>query len=202
MKTIFLSGLFVLSSMMLLLSSTAFAQRNVSIAGVIESEEALLDNTRVGVHVINSSGGTISEVASVAPVAGTFSVTTQFLEPGALQPFQSGIVPLPGLQSDYTVSPAGVNFARAVTKVYVDSNNSGGFDASDEGYLGVVRTNNPAGFFVLLYVDQNANLRGGGVDLSLQTGWNVFTVRFPESGNAVYAIEANLTDVVLDVFLP
>lgn len=187
---------------MLLLSSTAFAQRNVSIAGVIESEEALLDNTRVGVHVINSSGGTISEVASVAPVAGTFSVTTQFLEPGALQPFQSGIVPLPGLQSDYTVSPAGVNFARAVTKVYVDSNNSGGFDASDEGYLGVVRTNNPAGFFVLLYVDQNANLRGGGVDLSLQTGWNVFTVRFPESGNAVYAIEANLTDVVLDVFLP
>jgi hypothetical protein len=81
--------------------------------------------------VIDLDGRTLFEVASSPLVAGTFSVTTAPLAPEQLQPFRSGAIPLPGLQTEYRVLPDGVNFARAVTKVYEDNDGSGSYSGPD-----------------------------------------------------------------------
>ncbi len=192
--------LFVLGLSLVL--STALAQRDVTISGGVEAAAPLPDNTRVGIHVINSQGATLEEVASVRPVAGTFSVATTSIASGLLQPLRSGGVPLPGLQTDYTVTPDNVNYARAVTKVYVDENANGGYNATDPGYLGVVQIADGSGFFVLLYVDRDATLSGRGSTLNLVQGWNVFTARTQESADGlVYGIEGEINNALLDVFL-
>ncbi|MDZ7703449.1 MAG: hypothetical protein U5L04_03070 [Trueperaceae bacterium] len=186
----------------LLALGTVWAQRNVTVSGVVEAAVPLPDNARVGVHVINSQGVTLDEVTSVRPVAGTFSLTTEPLAPGLLQPWRSGGVPLPGLQTDYTITPDNVNYARAVTKVYLDDNANGGYEPSDPGYLGVVQIEGGGGFFVLLYVDKAATLSGRGATLNLVPGWNIFTARTQAAADGlVYGIEAEVNNALLDVFI-
>ncbi len=194
----------LLTILLFLFAISAWAQQSATISGLIKSEEALPEGMRVGVHVVNLDGVTLAELASAAPVAGTFSVTTAEPAADVLQPFRSGAVPLPGLQNEYRISPEGVNYARALTKVYVDNNGNEGFDGleTDTGYLGVATVEDPLGFFVLLYVDKDATLSGSGTDLNLTAGWNIFTVRFPEDADPLYNIQAVVEDAVLDVFNP
>lgn len=186
------------------LATFAFAQQQVSVSGIIKTDEALPDNTRVGIHVVDRDGVTLKEVASALVVGGTFSVVAEGALTERLQPFRSGTIALPGLQTEYSVTPEGVNFARALTKVYVDANASGGFDGleHDIGFLGIASVENPVGFFILLYVDRDATLVGRGSELQLREGWNIFTARFPESEDPRFEIATRIDDAVLDVFIP
>lgn len=186
----------------LLAVGTAAAQRSATLSGIIESEDPLLEGSRVAIHVVDADNVWGREVASVAPVAGTFSITADPLPDEELRPFRSGAVILPGLQNEYRVEPSDANYARGRVNMYVDNNGNAVFDRLTDGvYLGIVTLEEPIGYFSLLYVDRPVSLIGAGVQVDLEQGWNVFTVRFPDSGT-VYAAPGMVDDVVLDVFLP
>ncbi|MEM6428986.1 MAG: hypothetical protein AAF708_07075 [Deinococcota bacterium] len=192
-----LSLLLVLS-----LGVAAFAQQQATLGGRIEALGDLPETARVGIHIIDGEGSTLAEIASVRPVAGTFSLSTTVPQASEMQAFSTGQVLLPGLQNEYQVTPADVQFVRAIAKVYDDSNNNGRFDNPelDPVYLGVASVEDPVGFFVMLYVDQAATLTGRGQTLEMAAGWNVFTVRFPEEGTALYGMDAGARDALLDIF--
>ena len=193
-----------LLSVILLISclSVAFAQGSVSIGGTIRTDGELPEGVRVGVHVVNLEGVWGEEIATASPSEGRFSVDVSEEVPAdALTSFNGGVVPLPGLQSEYTVSPSDVNFTRGQTNVYIDNNGNDTFDRQgDTPYLGVVNLDEPSGFFVVLYVDKDATLSAQGQSLELAQGWNLFTVRFSQTGEASYEVASALEDAVLDVF--
>ena len=184
--------------------SVAFAQQGVTVGGLVQTEGELPEAAKVGVHVINLEGVWGDEVATVTPDGGTFSVSIgEEVASDALAPFEGGVVPLPGLQSEYSVSPGDVNFTRAQTNVYIDENGNDVFERdADTPYLGVVNLEEPSGFFVALYVDKDATLSAQGQSLELSQGWNLFTVRFSAEGEASYEVVPAVEDVVLDVFSP
>ncbi len=194
-------------SLVLVLVSTAFAQQAAELSGLVKSEQPLPDGTRVDVNVISGANSVWGlEVASVTPVAGTFKITAKPIPADQLRPFRGGSVVLPGLQNEYTVKAADgsgqVSFAVGRLNMYVDKNGNGVFDkVTDPWFLGVASLEKPVGFFSLLYVDRDAILTGGGSQLDLKKGWNVFTVRFP-GDKPVYAVQPSVNDIVLDVFLP
>lgn len=191
-----------LLSVVLAMVSLGFSQQQATLSVRIESLGDLPQTARVGVHVIDAEGVTLAEIASVRPVAGTFSLTTTTPSTTLLQPFSAGAVLLPGLQNEYQVTPENAQFARAIAKVYDDTNANSTFDnpESDPVYLGVASVENPVGFFVLLYVDQPVTLSGRGQTINMTAGWNVFTVRFPEEGRANYNATASAQDILLDIF--
>ncbi|MEX2535958.1 MAG: hypothetical protein WD273_10235 [Trueperaceae bacterium] len=179
------------------------AQQSVELSGIIESQDPLAQMTRVGIHIVDRDGVWGDEIATVTPVAGTFSVTAEPAEDQELRAFRSGAVLLPGLQNEYRVSPEGVNYVQGRVNMYVDSNDSGMFErVSDAFYIGVSSLDEPVGFFSLIYVDRDATLTGTGVTLELQAGWNVFTVRFPGDGAPQYAMRQRVDDLVLTAVLP
>ena len=45
-------------------------------------------------------------------------------------------------------------------------------------------------------------MTGSGVELTLEPGWNIFSVRFPEGQGPEYRTQVLVEDAVLDVFLP
>ena len=185
----------------LALVSLGFAQQNATLSGIIKTENELSAGTRVALQLIDRNGVWLRETGGVTPVAGTFFVTAAALTSDDLVPFRSGAVTLPDLQNNYRVSPDNVNFARALLSVYVDENSNRIFDRNaDSTYVGIARLDEPVGWFVLLYVDQNATLSAPGqVNLNLAAGWNVFTVRYPEGGDTQYNMTATVDDIVLDV---
>lgn len=184
--------------------TAVFAQRQATVSGVIRFEDGELpQGTRVAIHQLDTNNAWAYEVESTSTLAGTFSITTDEPSSEVLRPFTSGAFPIPGFHTDYQVSPDGVNVARALTNVYTDVSGSGVFDMGEDiAYPGVLSLEDPVGFFVLLYVDQDATVTGRGVELSLAHGWNVFTVRFPSDGDAVYAVESSVNDALLDIFAP
>ena len=189
---------------LLALAGLAAAQepQSATLSGIIESEDALVDASRVAIHVVDADNVWGREVASVAPVSGTFSITAEPLAPEELRPFRSGAVVLPGLQNEYRVEPSDANYARGRINMYVDSNGNQVFDRiADAFYVGIATLQEPIGYFSLLYVDRPVSLIGTGARVDLVAGWNVFTVRFPDAGTA-YAARQVVDDLVLDVFLP
>lgn len=189
-------------SALLALAMVASAQTGAVLSGLIQSEEPLADNTRVAIHVVDSDNVWGLEVASVVPVGGTFRITPGTVPEVQLRPFNSGGVILPGIQNEYLVEPDNVKVAVARFNMYVDQNANEVFDrVVDRWYVGVPRLESPIGFFTLLYVDKAATLTGSGVELKLNPGWNVFTVRFP-ADKPLYEIVAGVDDIVLDVILP
>ena len=186
----------------LALVAAASAQQDATMSGIVTSEEPLADGTRVAIHVVDSDNVWGLEVASVVPVGGTFRILPGEVPADQLRPFRSGSVVLPGLQNEYRVAPDDVNVAVARFNMYVDENANGVFDrVQDKWYIGLAQLEQPLGFFSLLYVDRAATITGGGAELQLQPGWNVFTVRFPEE-RAEYAVVPVVEDIVLDVILP
>lgn len=187
----------------LLIALTA-AQQQVTLSGLIKTDGELHEATRVAIHIVDRDNAWQSEIATVTPVAGTFSITVSGAPPTELYPLRSGAILLPGLQNEYTVSPAeGVSYALARINMYIDMNNTGSFDrVTDAFYIGLSSLESPTGFFSIIYVDQPVTISGRGVELSLAAGWNIFTVRFPSGGDPVYSIQTSVDDAVLDVFLP
>ena len=182
----------------------AFAQQQVTLAGVVKTVDEIPENTKVAVFTVNSDNAWQREIATTAVVAGTFSITTSNLEPSELTAFANGSSALlPGLQNEYTISPANIAFARAIVNVYVDSNGNNAFDNIDidKPFIGIASLDNPVGFYSLLYVNQDAQITGKGQVLDLKAGWNIFTIRFPTESEGQYAIETELNDALLDVFL-
>ncbi|MCA9836822.1 MAG: hypothetical protein KC422_07905 [Trueperaceae bacterium] len=194
-----------------LLSSLCLAQQEATLSGIIKTDGDVPEGTRVAIHVVDRDGVWQREVVNASPVAGTFSITTKPLEASELSVMRNGSILLPGLQNEYTINPSeGVNFALARVNMYVDANGNEVFDrTTDAFFIGVPSLENPIGFFTLIYVDKAVTLSGRGVDLNLAPGWNVFTVRFPESSQADtsppspdYAVQPSVEDIVMDVFLP
>jgi len=180
----------------------ASAQQGAVLSGLVQSTEDLAENTLVAIHVVDADNVWGLQVASVVPVAGTFRITPGEIPAEHLRPFRSGSVILPGLQNEYRVAPDDVNVAVARFNMYVDQNGNQVFDrVVDRWYIGVPSLENPMGFFTLLYVDKAATLTASGVELQLQPGWNVFTVRFPDDVSS-YAVVGGVEDIVLDVILP
>ncbi|MDQ3458294.1 MAG: hypothetical protein M3498_03160 [Deinococcota bacterium] len=185
-----------------LLAASATAQQAVTVEGFVRMEGEIPENSRVGVHVIDLDGNTLGELTSTGLVAGTFSMTAPQAAVEPLAPLRDGAVPLPGLQSEYRVSPEGVNYARAVTKVYIDNDGSGAYTpGTDAGFVSIA-TLESGGFYVLLYVDRDATLTGRGATVELRQGWNVFTVQPGDEGELRYAAVSRVDDIVLDTFRP
>lgn len=177
----------------------ASAQQSATVAGTVEALDGLPENARVGVHIVDENGVWGREIGTAVPGNGRFSVTLSG-EAAPLSPLRSDDVVLPGLQNNYTLEPE-VNFTRAQVNVYLDENGNGTFDrATDTPYLGLAGTSAPTGFFVPFYVDQDATLSAAGETLALKAGWNIFTVRFPESGEPQYRVSNLLESARLDVF--
>ena len=178
----------------------AFAQRDATVAGIIESESELPDGTRVAVHVVDRDGVWGTEISSVAPIANTFSLDTGPVPEEALRPLRAGAVLLPGLQNEYRVSPEGVNYAQGRVNLYVDGDGNEVFDrVNDRPLIGVINLDDPVGFFSMLYVDRDATITGAGQTLELQEGWNIFTVRFP-SEQPQYEVTPLVEDIKVVVF--
>src|SRR5690606_16122042 len=192
----------VLLAVVLAVAGAATAQSTAPLSGIVMSEEPLAEGTRVAIHVVDAGNVWGLAVASVEPVGGTFTVTPEEVPASEMRPFRSGGIILPGLQNEYRVTPDGVNVAVGRFNMYLDENDNGVFDrVQDKWFIGVAQLEDPVGFFTLLYVDRAATLSGSGVELQLEPGWNVFTVRFPEE-RAEYAIVNDVEDIVLDVILP
>lgn len=182
------------------LLGTAAAQQGATVAGVIETVEPFPEGLRVGVHLVDQNGVWGREIGSVTPEGNAFLVTLSGPAEG-LRPFRSSEVVLPGLQSDFRVVPEGVNYTRAQVNVYIDHNDNGTFDRNtDTPYLGLAGISDPAGFFVPLYVDQDATLEMAAGALELREGWNIFTVRFAEGAEPEFAVSNTLEGARLDVF--
>ncbi|HEX7004915.1 MAG TPA: hypothetical protein VF168_12090 [Trueperaceae bacterium] len=199
------SRLFGFTTLFLLVFALQFgvAQRSVELSGIIESQDPLAEQTRVAVHIVDRNGVWGEEIATVTPVAGTFSITAEPVEDQELRSFRSGAVLLPGLQNEYRVSPDNVNYVQGRVNMYVDSNDSGSFErVTDAFYIGVSSLDDPVGFFSLIYVDKPATLTGTDVTLELEAGWNIFTVRFPGEGTPQYEIRQQVDDLVLTAVLP
>jgi len=179
----------------------ASAQQGAVLSGLVQSTEDLAENTLVAIHVVDADNVWGLQVASVVPVAGTFRITPGEIPAEHLRPFRSGSVILPGLQNEYRISPDDVNVAVARINMYVDENGNNLFDRLvDRTYIGITNLDNPIGFYTLLYVDRAATLTAAGVELQMQPGWNVFTVRWPED-KAIYDMTPSVEDIVLDVSL-
>ncbi len=192
----------LLLAALLALCATAAAQSSATFSGIVQSEEPLAPGTRVSLHVVDADNVWGYEVISVEPALANFSISPPDVPASELRPFRSGAVILPGLQNEYRVTPDDVNVAVARFNMYVDDNGNGAFDrVQDKIYVGIAQLEEPLGFFTLLYVDKAATLTGGGVELQLQPGWNVFTVRFPAE-RPEYAVVTAVDDIVLDVVLP
>ena len=188
---------------LLVFAHLGFAQQSAQLSGIIDSPDPLAEGTRVAIHIVDQQGVWGDEIATVAPVAGTFSITAEPVEGQQLRSFRSGAVLLPGLQNEYQVAPSGVNFLQGRVNLYVDNDGSGVFDRiTDAFYVGVSSLQEPVGFFSLIYVDQAATITSGDVSLELAPGWNIFTVRFPGDGATVYDVRQRVDDLVLTAVLP
>lgn len=184
--------------------SLGFAQQQVTLSGVVKTIEAAPANTKVAIFTVDNDNAWQREIATTGVVAGTFSITTVNLDPTELSTFANGSSALlPGLQNEYTMSPENVSFARAIVNVYVDNNANNVFDSIeiDKPFIGIASLDKPVGFYSLIYVNQDAQITGKGQVLDLKTGWNIFTIRFPSETEGSYAVEAEVNDVLLDVFL-
>ena len=196
---------FMFSLLLLLLSLTeiSLAQQQATLSGIAKVQGEAPANTKVAIHLVDRDNAWQRETASGTFTAGTFSIQTAGVNPEELTPFRNGAVLLPGLQNEYTVSPEGANFAKGQINMYVDTDGNNVFDrSSDNVFIGVASLENPIGFFTLVYVDQAVTITGKGVTLNFVAGWNVYTVRYPEESDPVYAVEASVSDVLMDVFLP
>lgn len=185
--------------------SFGFAQQSATLSGVVKTPEAMPANSFVSIHTIDKDNVWLDEISTSAVVSGTFSISTKPLDASQLVAFVNGSSALlPGLQNEYTIEPAGVNFARAVVNVYVDNNGNSHFDnvEVDAPYIGIASLDNPVGFYSLIYVDKDARIVGKGQSLDLKYGWNIFSIRFPTDAEASYAISTEVDDILLDVFLP
>ena len=190
-------------TIMILAFGLAFAQQQVTLAGVVKTIDDIPENTKVAIITIDQENAWQREIATTTVVAGTFSVSTSDLEPAELSTFANGSSALlPGLQNEYTMSPADIEFARATLNVYVDTNGNNAFDGTDKPFIGIASLDDPVGFYSLIYVNKDAQITGKGQVLNLKAGWNIFTIRFPDESEAQYAIETQVNDVLLDVFLP
>ncbi len=199
----------ILSLVVFLLVSAGFAQQQATLGGLArvknaEGVEETPANTKVAIHIVDRDNAWVREIASGVPTAGTFSVTTAAVNADELTPFRNGAVLLPGLQNEYTVAPESANFAKGQLNMYVDTagNNVYDKDGTDSAFIGVASLDNPIGFFSLVYVDQAVTISGKGATLEFAAGWNVFTVRYPDGGEPVYAVGPTVNDVLMDVFLP
>ncbi len=187
-----------------LLSGFAFAQQQATLSGIIKTETEAPAEARVAIHVVDRDGLPLVEVDNAVPIANTFSINTTELTSDSLSSLRSGSILLPGLQNEYTISPnEGVSYALARINMYIDSNENETLDfLIDPTYLGIASLEEPIGFFTLIYVDQAVTFSGRGVDLALEPGWNIYTVRYPSDGDPTYTIQASVNDIVMDVFLP
>lgn len=184
-----------------LLLGFAFAQRSVTLSGVIDSEDGLPEGTRLSVQVLNSEGAWSLEVGSVVPVGGSFELEVGEVPADRLRPFRSGAVLLPGLQNEYRVAPDDVSYVQGTLAMYLDRDGNEQWTRDPERdpfFLALSQLEDPIGFFTLIYVDQSATMAGRGEELTLEPGWNVFTVRFPESGPS-YEIRESVDDIALEV---
>lgn len=190
-----------LTILLALLLGTGLAQRSVALSGVIDSDEPLPEGTRLGVQVLDADDAWSLEVGSVVPVAGSFELQVDPVPDDRLRPFRSGAVLLPGLQNEYRVAPDDVRYVQGSLAMYLDENGDDVWTrepARDPFFLALAQLEQPIGFFTLIYVDKAATMTGSGVELTLEPGWNVYTVRFPESGPA-YAVHGSVDDVALEV---
>ena len=179
--------------------SGAFAQQRATVSGTVATPDGLPETARIGVHIVDTRGVWGREIGTTTPENGTFEVELSG-STDALTPFRSSDVVLPGLQNDYSLGSE-VNFTRAQIDVYLDENGNGTFDReTDTPYLGLAGISEPSGFFVPLYVDGDTTLEANGQTYSFKTGWNIFTVRFPEGGEPVYEVSSTLDAARLDVF--
>jgi hypothetical protein len=196
---------FRLSLLLLALSlmGVTLAQQQATLSGIAKVQGETPANTKVAIHLVDRDNAWQREISSGTFTAGTFSIQTAAVNPEELSPFRNGAVLLPGLQNEYTVSPEAANFAKGQINMYVDTDGNNVFDrASDNVFIGVASLENPIGFFTLVYVDQPVTITGKGITLNFAQGWNVYTVRYPENSDPVYAVEASVSDVLMDVFLP
>ena len=187
--------------MILFLLGSAFAQQEATLSGIIKLDGETPEGVRVAIHLVDRDNAWQREIASVTPVAGTFSISTSTASTEELLDFKSGTVLFPDLINEYEVSPTDAKYVRGIVDIYLDYNSNGVFDNSavDKAMIGIASLENPVGFFTLIYVDKDVSVSGKGTQLDFKQGWNIYTVRYPDSGT-IYNVEPVVNDLVLDIF--
>lgn len=185
-----------------LLLATASAQRPLDMSGIVVAADPLPESARVGIQLLDGDGAWTVEIATAVTVVGSFQVQAEGVPSDLLRPFRAGAVLIPGLQNEYRVEPDDAQYVQGTLSLYLDDDGSGTWtrsDVRDPYYLALAQLEEPIGFFTIVYVDRPTMLRGSGIDLELETGWNVVTVRFPEGQGARYDVVGTVADVLIDV---
>ena len=165
---------------------SASAQQRATVSGAVTAPGGLPDDARIGVHVVDTRGVWGREIGGARPKNGKFEVE---LTGSNRRPDPVPVVATwccPDCKTTIVWAKTSTLPALRLTCTSTKTGN-GTFDReTDTPYLGLAGISKPSGFFVPLYVDADTTLEAGGQTFALKTGWNIFTVRFPEGGEPEY----------------
>ena len=181
-------------------SGMAFAQQNVRVSGTqIDELVELPTEMRLGLFVDLGDGA--REIGSVRMVAGTFSISTEGMLPDErdLRALHSGAFPLAFMiGNEFVVERDGVRYATAWLQPYHDVNATGTYDnLFDEWFFRAPpELTDPFGYFNLVYVTDDVELRATAATFNLSRGWNIVIARLQDGGLA-YGVETAIEGVVM-----
>ncbi len=192
--------LFVLALALAAFCGFAFAQQNVRVSGTqIDELVDLPTEMRLGLFLDLGDGA--RELGSVRMVGGTFSITTEGMVPEErdLRALNSGAFPLAFMiGNEFVVGREGVRFATAWLQPYHDISGSGRYDSLFDAifFRAPPELTDPFGYFNLVYVTDDVQLRSTPANFDLRRGWNLVVARLQDGGLA-YSVQTSVEDVVM-----
>ncbi len=192
--------LFLMALAIAALGGFALAQQHVRVSGTqIDELVDLPTEMRLGLFLDLGDGA--RELGSVRMVGGTFSITTEGMVPDErdLRALHSGAFPLAFMiGNEFVVASEGVRYATAWLQPYHDVSGSGSYDnLFDEWFFRAPpELTEPFGYFNLVYVTDDVELRSTPADFDLRRGWNLVVARL-QDGGLVYSVQTSVEDVVM-----
>ena len=192
--------LFLLALALVALGGFALAQQNVRVSGTqIDELVELPTEMRLGLFLDLGDGA--RELGSVRMVGGTFTISTEGMLPDErdLRSLNSGAFPLAFMiGNEFVVEREGVRYATAWLQPYHDISGSAHYDnLFDEWFFRAPpELTDPFGYFNLVYVTDDVQLRTTPADFDLRRGWNLVVARLQDGGLA-YSVQTAVEDVVM-----
>ena len=191
---------FLLALALVALGGFVVAQQNVRVSGTqVDELVELPTEMRLGLFVDLGEGA--REIGSVRMVGGTFSLTTDGMIPEDrdLRALHSGAFPLAFMiGNEFVVGREGVRFATAWLQPYHDISGSGRYDSLFDAifFRAPPELTDPFGYFNLVYVTDDVQLRSTPANFDLRRGWNLVVARLQDGGLA-YSVQTSVEDVVM-----
>ncbi len=191
---------FLLALALVALGGFVLAQQNVRVSGTqIDELVELPTEMRLGLFVDLGEGA--REIGSVRMVGGTFSLSTDGMVPEDrdLRALHSGAFPLAFMiGNEFVVEREGVRYATAWLQPYHDTNATGRYDNLFDAWFfrAPPELTDPFGYFNLVYVTEDVQLRATQATFDLRQGWNLVVARL-QDGGLVYTVQTAVGDVVM-----